>query len=133
MTALSGGQMRSTEYSEGKSNVLTLVQQLKAGKMSKDDVLEQLRRIQHEKRAFSIKGPVSSQYSESVPSYDDTALGQSTTMMSLGTAAANAQDCFSSDSKPPKELNIGSWVAEETSLLAEEEEVFSCRRPIPQF
>jgi hypothetical protein len=121
----------SPEAGTGKSDVMTLVHQLKAGTMSKDDVLEQLRRIQQEKRNSSTKAevnlPVSGSVHHSGTDYRGIEegtrdLSTSSSTFTVGQRALDF-DSFASDQVQSKRPEPRSWVEEEASLLAEEEEV----------
>lgn len=123
------------EMSAGKSDVMALVHQLKAGTMSKDAVLQQLRRIQQEKRAASISVDASPLESRIEPFGGSTTsdIGEDIkhTRPSKDTShtvivGSNSHDALGS--VVPGEIRSSktetrTWVDEEAFLLAEEEEV----------
>jgi len=128
--------MQGIEVTSGTSNVTNLVGLLKAGKMSKDDVLEQLRRIQQEKRAAVSRAAVSPTNPEN-PHLEkrsniyqagqgaDTAFFDTSSYVVPGVSdfhISNKQDLVA-ESRNKGDAGIRSWVEEEASLLAEEEEV----------
>jgi hypothetical protein len=126
-----------------KSNVMKLVQQLKTGQMSKEDVLQQLRRIQLEKRSSSSRISATSSHSDdskynneqttpedlypdSVSAFDQTLPLQTTTMETHDPFQHQSRS--SSHLQNTRDSSTRSWVEEEATLLADEEEACPASR-----
>ncbi len=119
-----------------KSNVMALVHQLKSGMMSKEDVLQQLRRIQLEKRSSTSRISTASSHSDDSKYNNDQSTPEDLYHDSLASSVQTrspqmqVHDPFqskilleSSELNDIRDSSTRSWVQEEAALLADEEEV----------